>query len=346
MFASTLPDPRRGRRRRHRVPRRHRRVMLSQETAIGLYPVDSWRSSPDRRTTDPAAPIAVERAPRAPRRPRSLVHGGPPRAAPRTSSARRARHPDAVGPLGAARLAHPPTVPIYALSPGPATVRRCRFMWACAPRRCAATSHRAPHHRLRPARRRARLAEAGPALGSPQACPTGAPAARHCCRSSSCNVAPCSPRRPWSGSGARARRSTAGRRSLAPRGVPRPLPRRLAVHELGPAGRARPPASPRGRRRRADVDFEASRRPTDAIVDRVAQRPAPAAHTYAFSSTRSRRRSRRRRGAAFAPRFELHSRGRSSTRTTSTLTRSHLEHQSRAYVLRLEALLEGDPRVA
>jgi pyruvate kinase len=107
-------------------------VMLSQETAVGAYPVEAvammaavavqaesiapyerWNDSRVRRTeSDPAYTIA-----------HNLCH-----------AARELRLDALIVPTlsgRSARLvsAHRPTVPIYALSPGKETVRRCCLMW-------------------------------------------------------------------------------------------------------------------------------------------------------------------------------------------------------------------------
>ena len=86
-------------------------VMLSQETAVGQYPVGAVAMmARDRRAhrADRALP-RVERAARAARPARSRLHArlhGLPRGA--RAGARRARLPDAVGPLGAPDLRAPP----------------------------------------------------------------------------------------------------------------------------------------------------------------------------------------------------------------------------------------------
>ena len=60
--------------------------------------------------------------------------------------------------------AHRPTVPIYALSPGSETVRRCGLMWGVRGRVDAPPrGHRGADRRRRAARRRARLVPARPA---------------------------------------------------------------------------------------------------------------------------------------------------------------------------------------
>ena len=81
--------------------------------------------------------------------------------------------------------AHRPTVPIYALSPGRETVRRCGLMWgvqaASMPR---LRGHRGAHRRRRAARRRARLVQARRARRHHRrACRAGVRGRRACSRS-------------------------------------------------------------------------------------------------------------------------------------------------------------------
>ena len=76
-------------------------------------PYERWNEGRVRR--DRARPRLHRRPQRLPRR--------------RAARARRARRPHALGPLGAPDLRPPPEVPIYALSPGRETVRRCGLMW-------------------------------------------------------------------------------------------------------------------------------------------------------------------------------------------------------------------------
>ena len=95
-------------------------VMLSQETAVGQYPVETvaMMASIAEHTEQGAALPGVERGARPARRPRPRLHGrlqrlrGRPRAAPGGD-----RHADAVGPLGAAgRLAPPERADLRALA--------------------------------------------------------------------------------------------------------------------------------------------------------------------------------------------------------------------------------------
>jgi len=117
-------------------------VMLSQESAVGQYPVGavSMMAAIAERT-EMTAPYREwnERRVRRDRRDPAYTLA---------YTACRAAHELGLAALvcptlsgRSARLisAHRPTVPIYALSPGRETVRRCGLMWASRRRRCAAT---------------------------------------------------------------------------------------------------------------------------------------------------------------------------------------------------------------
>ena len=140
-------------------------VMLSQETAIGHYPVESiaMMASIAEATEPSAAYQRLEREPRAPRHARPVVHGRLRRLPRRARArARRARHPDAVGPLGATGLRAPPDgadlcAVARARDRAPLRAHVGRAGRVDPPPR----GHRGAHQRLRPARRRARLAAAG-----------------------------------------------------------------------------------------------------------------------------------------------------------------------------------------
>jgi pyruvate kinase len=107
-------------------------VMLSQETAVGAYPVEAVEMmSAIARTTEREAPYAswnevrVQRGLRDPAY--TVAHSA-------VEAARELRLDALVVPTlsgRSARLisAHRPEVPIYALSPGRETVRRCGLMW-------------------------------------------------------------------------------------------------------------------------------------------------------------------------------------------------------------------------
>ena len=85
-------------------------VMLSQETAVGAYPVEAvaMMAAIAARTERDAALRALERGARPPRRARSGLHGRPQRlrGRARARTSRRSRA-DAVGPLGAPDLRAP-----------------------------------------------------------------------------------------------------------------------------------------------------------------------------------------------------------------------------------------------
>jgi pyruvate kinase len=107
-------------------------VMLSQETAIGHYPVEAIAMmAAIAESTEIAAPYArwnEERVHRGMRDPSYTV-------AYAVCMAARELELDAVviptlsGRSARLVSAHRPTVPIYALSPGRETVRRCGLMW-------------------------------------------------------------------------------------------------------------------------------------------------------------------------------------------------------------------------
>jgi pyruvate kinase len=107
-------------------------VMLSQETAVGLYPVESVAMMASiAEATEPAAPYSRWNEHRVHRDARDPSYT---MAYAACLAARELELDALVIPTlsgRSARLvsAHRPTVPIYALSPGRETVRRCGLMW-------------------------------------------------------------------------------------------------------------------------------------------------------------------------------------------------------------------------
>ena len=162
--------------------------MLSQESAVGQYPVEAVAMLASiAKRTEQTAPYREwnERRVRRDRRDPAYTLA---------YTACRAAHELGLAALvcptlsgRSARLisAHRPTVPIYALSPGRETVRRCGLMWGVqaaldAPLR----GHRGADRGGRRARRRARLGQAAAtASGSPPACRRASRGRRACCRS-------------------------------------------------------------------------------------------------------------------------------------------------------------------
>ena len=140
-------------------------VMLSQETAIGAYPVGAveMMASVAERTehTLPYRTWNEERVRRDARDPAYTV-------AYSACAAARDLHlaalvvPTLSGRSARLISAHRPQVPIYALSPGKETVRRCSLMWGVqAGLDAPARGHRGADRRRGAARRRARLGQAG-----------------------------------------------------------------------------------------------------------------------------------------------------------------------------------------
>ena len=191
-------------------------VMLSQETAVGDYPVESVammaaiaECDRARRPTSAGTSAASTATPAT----RPTRWPTPP-ASPRASSTRRARHPDAVGPLGATRLRAPPDRADLRAVAGPRDRPPLRPMWgvrAASIRRHEVTE--ALINDCAPARRGARLAAAGTAHrhhgGAAER-----PARQHVAAADPAavgvggNVAPCSPLRHRFGSSVRAPPST------------------------------------------------------------------------------------------------------------------------------------------
>ncbi len=107
-------------------------IMLSQETAVGMYPVESVAMMASiAQTTEPAAPFRRWNEHRVHRDARDPSYT---MAYAACLAARELELDALVIPTlsgRSARLvsAHRPTVPIFALSPGKETVRRCGLMW-------------------------------------------------------------------------------------------------------------------------------------------------------------------------------------------------------------------------
>ncbi len=117
-------------------------VMLSQETAVGQYPVETVAMMASiAEHTEEALPYREWNEARVRRDARDPAYT----VAYSACAAARELHLAAiVTPTLSGRSArlvasHRPNVPIYALSPGRETVRRCGLMWGVRPPRCAVT---------------------------------------------------------------------------------------------------------------------------------------------------------------------------------------------------------------
>ena len=167
-------------------------LMLSQETAVGQYPVetvammasiaehDRAERSPTRSGTRSAC--AASRAATG-----SRLHGGLQRVRGRPPArAGRARHPHAVGPLGADGVGAPPAGPDLRAVARQGDGPPLRPHVGCAGRADAPPrGDRGAHRRRRRAGRRARLgASRASTSASRPACRAGGPAPRACSRSS------------------------------------------------------------------------------------------------------------------------------------------------------------------
>ena len=166
-------------------------VMLSQETAVGAYPVERDRDDGRGR-----APDRGDRALRALERARAC-------AATRRDPAYTVAHaaveaardlqldalviPTLSGRCARLVSAHRPTVPIYALSPGKETVRRCALMWGV--RSASMRRHEVTEALIADAARSACVelgwCQAGQRVGITAGLPSGRPGTTCCSRSSS-----------------------------------------------------------------------------------------------------------------------------------------------------------------
>ena len=164
-------------------------VMLSQETAVGAHPVLAIEiMAAVARTTEREAPyerwneMRVRRDERDPAY--TVAHSAC--VAARELSLDALVVPTLSGRSARLVSAHRPDVPIYALSPGRETVRRCGLMWGVQGRLDAPPrGDRGADRRRRPPRRRARLVQAAAsASASPPGCRAASRGRRACSRSS------------------------------------------------------------------------------------------------------------------------------------------------------------------
>jgi pyruvate kinase len=107
-------------------------LMLSQETAVGAYPVEAvGMMAAIAARTEPSAPYREWNQSRVRRDARdpgyTIAYGAC--AAAAELGLRALLVPTLTGRSARLVSAHRPTVPVYALSPSPETVRRCSLMW-------------------------------------------------------------------------------------------------------------------------------------------------------------------------------------------------------------------------